>query len=235
MSSPAAAALVGPVGFVAVIGAVSLFVGGRAARRDGQVDPDQVAAEVSGRMAAILFVVQAGLAAVAWTLWRAGAVVSTPATVGAVAVGVAVGVAVFVVYVGAVERLMVAAQTRFGDYVPAGTVVDRLTRPLSLFFVANVALAPVAEEVIYRGFLIPRLAAGWGWWVAVVVVSVAFGLLHWPAGLWYMAATALFVGLPFGVLYVWSQSVVVPVAAHLVLNVCEFVLGGVRARRSQGR
>ncbi len=36
----------------------------------------------------------------------------------------------------------------------------------------------VAEELLYRGYLLPRIAARIGWWPAAVLVSLAFGLQH---------------------------------------------------------
>jgi membrane protease YdiL (CAAX protease family) len=36
----------------------------------------------------------------------------------------------------------------------------------------------VAEELLYRGYLLPRIAARIGWWPAAVLVSLGFGLQH---------------------------------------------------------
>ncbi len=233
VGSPLLVAAAGPVTFLVILGVFSVAVARHGA--DGRPDPEAIAEQVTGRMATILLIVQAALTLAALLLWRRGAVAFTsgPRPVDqltAVLVGGATGTAIFVVYVGGIERLMIRIQQRLGDYVPTGAVVDRLARPLTVFFVANVVLAPVAEEVLYRGYLIPRLAADVGTWPAVVLSSLAFGVLHWPGGLWYMAATALFVGLPLGGLYVVTGSLAAPLAAHLLLNVLEFGLGLRRAR-----
>ncbi len=233
VGSPLLVAAAGPVAFLVVLGVFSVAAARRGA--DGRPDPEAIAEQVTGRMATILLIVQVALTLVAISLWRRGAVVFTPGPrpvdqLPAVLIGGAVGTTIFVAYVGGIERLMIRIQQRLGDYVPTGAVVDRLAGPLSVFFVANVALAPVAEEVLYRGYLIPRLAADVGTWPAVVLSSMAFGFLHWPGGVWYMAATALFVGLPLGGLYVVTGSLAAPLAAHLLLNLLEFGLGVLRAR-----
>jgi membrane protease YdiL (CAAX protease family) len=180
-------------------------------------------------MGIILLLVQLALATIALWLWRSGAVATTlrqPAWPWprAVVIGVLFGAGLFAAYVLGIERLMVTLQARLGDYVSEGEIVDRISRPLSLFFLANCVLAPVAEELIYRGHVLPRLVERWGAWPALILSAGLFGVLHWPGGFWYMAATALVVGLPLGMLFLRSGSLALPLAAHLTLNLLEFGL-----------
>ncbi|WP_224365347.1 CPBP family intramembrane glutamic endopeptidase [Hyalangium versicolor] len=222
---PLLTALVGPVAFlVLLVGFSAYFV-----RGGPPSDPQEVAEWVTGKMGIILLLVQVALATTAFWLWRSGAVATTlrqPAWPWprAVVIGVLFGAGLFAAYALGIERLLVALQARLGDYVSSGTVVDRISRPLSLFFLANCVLAPVAEELIYRGHVLPRLAERWGWWPALVLSAVLFGMLHWAGGLWYMAATALLVGLPLGLLFLRSGVLALPLAAHLSLNLLEFGL-----------
>jgi membrane protease YdiL (CAAX protease family) len=53
-----------------------------------------------------------------------------------------------------------------------------------LAFVALVLVAPLAEEVIFRGWLYGKVRARAGFWASALVVSVLFGLLHgqWNVG-----------------------------------------------------
>jgi hypothetical protein len=51
---------------------------------------------------------------------------------------------------------------------------------------------------------------------------VAFGVLHWTGGLWYMVLTGLVAGGSFTALALWRGGLVAPFAAHLTLNMIEF-------------
>lgn len=45
-------------------------------------------------------------------------------------------------------------------------------------FLVIVVIAPVVEEIVFRGYLYGSLRPRMPWWVAAVVVSVLFGLVH---------------------------------------------------------
>ncbi len=84
-------------------------------------------------------------------------------------------------------------------------------------------LAPVVEEVLFRGILLNRWAVKWGVGTSVAATSIAFGLLHGnPVGI-------TMVGLVAAVLYLRTGSLVVPIAFHaannLVATIPEFVMG----------
>ena len=76
-----------------------------------------------------------------------------------------------------------------------------------------IGIAPVVEELIFRGVLLQRWATKWGMRRALVTSSVLFGLLHTnnPVGL------TLF-GLVMGLLYVRSRSLWVPIVCHGLNN-----------------
>lgn len=64
---------------------------------------------------------------------------------------------------------------------------ENLTQPYEyvLAFVALVILPPVAEELLFRGYLFGRLRQTFGFWVTTIVVSVVFGIVHlqWNVGI----------------------------------------------------
>lgn len=82
-----------------------------------------------------------------------------------------------------------------------------------LIFLLVVAIAPVVEELIFRGVLLQRWATKWGMRRALLASSVLFGLLHLnnPVGL------TLF-GLVMGLLYVRTRSLWVPILCHGLNN-----------------
>ncbi len=86
-----------------------------------------------------------------------------------------------------------------------------------------VVLAPVIEEVLFRGVLLNRWAAKWSVGTAVVATSIAFGLLHAnPVGI-------TVVGLVAAVLYLRTGTLLVPIAFHaannLVATIPDFMMG----------
>jgi membrane protease YdiL (CAAX protease family) len=102
-------------------------------------------------------------------------------------------------------------------------VLPTVSSSIGLFFIANVLLAPLVEETLYRGIAIPLLSNHLGVFWAVVLSCVFFGLLHWAGGFWYMLLTGVVAGGAFAGLYSWRGGVLAPFAAHLALNLIEFV------------
>lgn len=89
--------------------------------------------------------------------------------------------------------------------------------------VLTVVLAPVIEEVLFRGVLLNRWAVKWSVGTAVIATSIAFGLLHAnPVGI-------TVVGLVAAVLYLRTGTLLVPIAFHaannLVATITEFAMG----------
>ncbi|MGI9175857.1 MAG: CPBP family intramembrane glutamic endopeptidase [Rhodothermales bacterium] len=141
-----------------------------------------------------------------------------------VGLGVLVGTGLAALYFGPLERLLDRARTALGDYVPAGSTQATLGGSAADFFMANVLLAPLVEEVWYRGLLHKSLTASYGLVPGAVLACIAFGLFHWPGGLWYMIATGVLVGGAFTVLRVMQDSLLALYSAHLALNAIEFVV-----------
>lgn len=82
-------------------------------------------------------------------------------------------------------------------------------------------LAGSAEEVFFRGYMQTRLRERWPPALAVVVTSVAFGLLHLE---WLHAGLALALGLWLGFITERAGSALPAIAAHVVNNVVFTVL-----------
>lgn len=64
---------------------------------------------------------------------------------------------------------------------------DNLTQPLEYLvaFIALVVIPPVAEELLFRGYLFGRLRERLGFWATTIAVSVVFGIVHmqWNVGI----------------------------------------------------
>ena len=88
--------------------------------------------------------------------------------------------------------------------------------PLSFLVIA--VLAPIAEELLFRGILLPALARSrLGFWGAAAVSTLAWTLLHFT----YSIAGLLLVfllGMIFSWLFARTGSLRVPIVAHMANN-----------------
>jgi membrane protease YdiL (CAAX protease family) len=84
----------------------------------------------------------------------------------------------------------------------------------SLFFIA-VVIAPVFEEIFFRGILLPFLVRRIGLTAGILLVSAAFAGLHWhlPSLLPLFLLSAA-----FSLAYARTQSLLVPIGMHAVFN-----------------
>ncbi len=90
---------------------------------------------------------------------------------------------------------------------------DPAQMALALFLVIVVA---VAEETVFRGYLIRRLAGGTGSVpVALVVSSAVFSLGHGYEGTAGVATVGV-LGLALGAVYLWRGSLIAPITMHFL-------------------
>jgi membrane protease YdiL (CAAX protease family) len=92
----------------------------------------------------------------------------------------------------------------------------------------------VLEEVVFRGFLLPRTRvltasprtdrqSGRGWWMAVVLVQLLFGLGHLYEGGVAVLQTMM-LGVYFSVVFLWRLHLGSVIAAHVAFNAIMFAL-----------
>ncbi|HDR7471644.1 CPBP family intramembrane glutamic endopeptidase [Bacillus toyonensis] len=75
-------------------------------------------------------------------------------------------------------------------------------------------IAPIAEEIIFRGYLFNRLSFRLGIKKAIIISSIVFGILHLQN---IFGATIL--GISMCVLYIKTKSLIVPIIVHMVSNI----------------
>ena len=110
-----------------------------------------------------------------------------------------------------------------GDLIPPGETRHALGAAVVPFVIANVFVAPFVEEVLFRGLLDWRFRTLWGPRASMVIGVLAFGLLHWVGGIFYIAATAL-IGAGFLAYRRRTGSVFASIAAHFSFNTLEVLL-----------
>jgi hypothetical protein len=131
--------------------------------------------------------------------------------VSAVAIGVVLGL----------NAVLVLAV--FHRWVPKSTPMDELfTTTKSAYLLAGFAtlLAPLLEEMFFRGFLYPALARSTGTWAAIPLTSLGFSLLHGGqlAFAWLPLAMLFSVGLVLTWVRASTKSVARCVLVHMVYN-----------------
>jgi membrane protease YdiL (CAAX protease family) len=141
----------------------------------------------------------------------------------AVQFAVAVPVALVGALAGIVNREASQRTEALGVIATQGSVTE---------FIPAVIAAAAFEEVAFRGFLVPRLRALTGSWpVAIVTMSIVFGLGHVYEGALAVAQTA-FLGVYFSAMLLLRRRLLGPIAAHAAFNTAMLLV--VRALLTSG-
>jgi uncharacterized protein len=141
----------------------------------------------------------------------------------AVQMAVAIPVALIGAVAGIVTREASQRTEALGVIATQGSVTE---------FLPAVIAAAAFEEVAFRGFLVPRLRALTGSWpLAVVAVSIVFGLGHVYEGALAVAQTA-FLGIYFSAMLLLRRRLLGPIAAHAAFNTAMLLV--VRALLTNG-
>lgn len=91
---------------------------------------------------------------------------------------------------------------------------------LALFAALAVTLAPLFEELFFRGFLQPLLSRTFGVLAGILITSLVFGLLHAPEYAWawqYVVAVSL-AGAVFGWVRARTSSIIPSTLMHACYN-----------------
>jgi membrane protease YdiL (CAAX protease family) len=95
-------------------------------------------------------------------------------------------------------------------------------RGVLLAVILSVIVAPITEELFFRGVLFRSVRDRGGFWLGALVSSVLFGLAHYVSGAWQdtllLQFTMVFTGLGLAALYEWRGNIVTNVAAHMAFN-----------------
>ena len=104
-------------------------------------------------------------------------------------------------------------ERRFATDVYHTVLQERAFRPIGLVFLfAAVAIAPMVEEIAFRGLLYNAWERSFGWIPAMLASSAVFALFH------SNFAIPFFSGLVYVCLYRRTGTLVAPIAAHAVGN-----------------
>ena len=76
--------------------------------------------------------------------------------------------------------------------------------------------AGVGEELLFRGLIQHGAHQAWGAVPALLLASVLFGAAHYVNRVYFVAAT--FMGVVFGLLLIWTGSLLTPITTHAVYD-----------------
>lgn len=108
----------------------------------------------------------------------------------------------------------------FSFYPPEQTPewLDELKQlPLLEQFILLVVTAPLIEELLFRGAMFSALLRRWGIWVAAIVPSAIWGILHFDFEPWFVASIAGS-GVVLAIIRWKSGSLYIPVCLHAAGN-----------------
>lgn len=86
-----------------------------------------------------------------------------------------------------------------------------------IFFITSITVAPIIEEIIFRGFGITALKKTIGTRWAILLSAFCFALLHIYSGVFWLMATFIF-AIVLGLIYLKSKSIYVCIVAHFTMN-----------------
>lgn len=107
---------------------------------------------------------------------------------------------------------------------------------LLIWFFGYLVVA-VGEECVFRGIMFRLIDERWGFWVAIIVSSLIFGLLHWTNenGTFFTGiAIAIEAGLLLGAAYKYSGSLWLPIGIHWAWNFTQGDVFGFAVSGSDG-
>ncbi len=138
-------------------------------------------------------------------------------------IGLGIGLYIpFFIAAGFLERALQAA----GFSIPSTPLPSMPVKGMGEFMlaIALVAVVALAEETIFRGYLILRLKAIAGNAVAAAFLSAAvFSLGHGYEGTAGVVTVGV-MGVVFAFIYMWRQSLVAPVVMHFLQDFMGIVL-----------
>lgn len=172
-----------------------------------------------------------------WVHWRHGAAGRLtgprPGGVQAALVGVGWGLAAFVVLNVIVGLAIQLGAQALGVDVPETQQslreATRDPRQIPWFVVSAVLVAPLAEELFFRGMLYPALRRRIGMWGGILISAAAFAAAHLlTEGTLGGGALVFVLILPLGILLAWLYerrgTLAVPVALHMTFNLVTMLL-----------
>lgn len=110
-------------------------------------------------------------------------------------------------------------QVNLNEAQKSGFELGRHGSGLVASFIVTVLIAPVIEEVYFRGFLLPAFSARWGDLVGIGLSGMLFGVLHMQIN---VGIYTFILGVLLGLMYRRTQSIIPGILLHVLNNALAF-------------
>lgn len=131
-------------------------------------------------------------------------------------IGIIIGLSLGLIFYYTTRWIM----SRTGQRIYSTVVIEHIAPTNQReFYLVLLAMIPVVllEELLFRSLLLGGLTPIVPIPILLIGLSLLFGLLHSPQGIWGMAGAGL-AGLIFGLLFLWQGSLLTPFIAHYITN-----------------
>jgi hypothetical protein len=133
---------------------------------------------------------------------------------------IAVSYVGFVVFT--VAWLTLIGRTDTQDDLPEQLGADESTIALIAVAILVTVMAPLAEEIFFRGFLFTALRNSWGLWPAATIVGLVFGAIHGGSSNVEFLLPLAVLGIALCLLYARTGSLYPCIALHCINNSIAF-------------
>ncbi|MBE6015935.1 MAG: CPBP family intramembrane metalloprotease [Lachnospiraceae bacterium] len=103
-----------------------------------------------------------------------------------------------------------AMSRNYSTYVAATSGID-----MAVIMVAHCIIAPIAEELCFRGLVFRRFMPVVGRWPAILLSSICFGVIH---GNLVQFVFGFAVGIFLAHFYYYGRNIIIPIVAHMAVN-----------------
>ena len=172
----------------------------------------------------ILSFIDSGSAKITWVNIASDVEIPLFLTVALWATGRLTGWVSAVLKTAPLGRILQAGAIGFGTSVVLGlALAPGIGVSAGLLAITERAiLAPVAEELLFRGYILWSANRAFGERVAVMGSSVLFGILHYTNG-WISMCVATTLGLYFATATLRSRSIYPAMLGHILFNATQIV------------
>ncbi|MEP7060474.1 MAG: type II CAAX endopeptidase family protein [Actinomycetota bacterium] len=175
---------------------------------------DGILGEAAGPVTVLLWLRVAGRARPPWFARGLRAA-------GDIGVGIASGLGMWVASIICVGVTLVIARAFLGHTPDLPKIGEEFRGGwLIAFGLILVVVAPLCEELLFRGFLFRGLRGRWAYWPAALVSSICFAIAH---GSPFRLLNTFADGLILSALYEGRKSLITSIAAHATLNTIVFL------------
>lgn len=95
-----------------------------------------------------------------------------------------------------------------------GMIVPQSLKSKIYYAISAILLAPVVEEIAFRGIILNRFRSKWGLGRAVIFSSILFGILHYKLAV----VGAVTFGICLALIYLRTENILLSITAHFINN-----------------